>query len=287
MQKQSLFTNRQAILATMHKKEQVIAPIFKQELGMEVIIPEDFNTDIFGTFSREIKRVGTQIEAARFKAEKALEITGAKIAIASEGSFAPHPHLPYISSNKEIVILIDKEQDLEIIGEEFSIETNHNHQVIDNLEDALIFAKKVGFPEHALIVMLNENPQKHHEVFKGINTQEKLVEAVNFTLNNSPTGKAHLETDMRAMYNPTRMKNIAKATRNLISKINSSCPQCATPGFEITQRIPGLPCAMCNAPTLLTKAVIYQCQRCGFKQEKLFPDGIELAEPGQCMYCNP
>ncbi|BAZ37328.1 hypothetical protein NIES4101_32490 [Calothrix sp. NIES-4101] len=287
MQKQSLFTNRQAILATMHKKEQVIAPIFKEELGMEVIIPADFNTDIFGTFSREIQRVGTQIEAARCKAEKALEITGGKIAIASEGSFIPHPHLPYISSNQEIVILIDKEQDLEIIGEEFSIETNHNHQVVQNLEEAFIFAKKVGFPEHGLIIMFNENPQDTHEVFKGINTEEKLIEAVDFTLKNSPTGKAHIETDMRAMYNPTRMKNIEKATRNLITKIKSSCPRCATPGFQIMGRIPGLPCAMCNSPTLLTKAVIYQCQRCGFKQEKSFPDGIEFADPGQCMYCNP
>jgi hypothetical protein len=283
----SLFTNRNAVLATMHQKEQVIAPILEQELGIKVIVPVDFNTDIFGTFSREIKRAGNQIEAARFKAEKALEITGEKIAIASEGSFAPHPHLPYISSNQEIVIFIDRELDLEIIGEEFSADTNHNYQVIQNLEAAFDFAKKVGFPEHGLIVMLNENPKDDRDVFKGINTEEKLVEAVNSMLKNSPTGQVHLETDMRAMYNPTRMKNIEKATRNLISKIKSCCPKCSTPGFEITQRIPGLPCEMCYAPTLLTKAVIYECKKCGCKKEKLFPDSIELAEPGQCMYCNP
>jgi sulfur carrier protein ThiS len=283
----SLFTNRNAVLATMHQKEQVIAPILEQELGIKVIVPVDFNTDIFGTFSREIKRAGNQIEAARFKAEKALEITGEKIAIASEGSFAPHPHLPYISSNKEIVIFVDQELDLEIIGEEFSIETNHNHQVVENLESAFDFAKQVGFPQHALIVMLNENPKDSSEVFKGINTEEKLLEAINLTLKKSPTGRIHIETDMRAMYNPTRMKNIEKATQNLISKIKSCCPKCSQPGFEITQRIQGLPCAMCSAPTLLTKAVIYQCKKCGFKEERLFPDGIELADPAQCMYCNP
>lgn len=284
---QSLFTNRNVILATMHKKEQVIAPILEQELGVRVTIPADINTDIFGTFSREVKRLGTQIEAARLKAEKALEITGEKIAIASEGSFTPHPYLPYISSNKEIVLLIDKEHNLEIIGEEFSTDTNHNYQVIKNLEAAFDFAKKVGFPEHGLIIMLNENPKDNSEVFKGINTEEKLVETVNLALEKSLTGQVHLETDMRAMYNPTRMRNIEKATRNLIGKIKSCCPKCSTPGFEITQRIQGLPCAMCDAPTLLTKAVIYECKKCGFKKERLFPDGIEFAEPGQCMYCNP
>ena len=284
---ESLFTNRVAVLATMHQKERVIAPILQTELGIKVVVPPNFNTDIFGTFTREIKRPGTQIEAARFKAEKVLELTGESLAIASEGSFAPHPSFPYISSNREIVVLIDKQNDLEIIGEEFSTDTNHNYQVISSIEEALNFTQKVGFPEHGVIVMVGENPQDSKEVFKGITTNSQLVEAVNITLQNSPTGKAHIETDMRAMYNPTRMKNIQKATLNLITKIKSVCSQCSTPGFEITQRIQGLPCAICSAPTLLTKSVIYQCKKCGFKKEALYPDGMEFADPGQCMYCNP
>lgn len=287
MQYQALFTNRVAVLATMHQKERVIVPLLEKELGIKVTVPSNFNTDIFGTFTREVKRPGTQIEAARFKAEKALELTGENLALASEGSFAPHPSLPYISSNREIVILIDKQNDLEIIGEEFSIDTNYNHQVISSIKEALNFTQKVGFPEHGVIVMFEENPQDSTNVFKGITTEAQLVEAVDFTLKNSPTGKAHIETDMRAMYNPTRMKNIEKATLNLISKIKSVCPQCSTPGFEITQRIQGLPCAMCSTPTLLIKSVIYQCQKCGFKKERLYPDGIEFADPGQCMFCNP
>jgi sulfur carrier protein ThiS len=281
-----LFTNRVAVLATMHKKEQVIAPIL-EELGLKVIVPASFNTDIFGTFTREVKRSGTQIEAARIKALKVLEITGETIAVASEGSFAPHPGLPYISSNREIVIFIDKKNDLEIIGEEFSIDTNHSYKIITSVDEAYEFASKVGFPEHGLIVMYDENPKDSSEVFKGITSTEQLAEAVNFVLSHSQTGNAHIETDMRAMYNPTRMKNIEKATRNLISKINSCCPQCSAPGFEITQRIQGLPCELCYAPTLLTKSVIYQCKKCGYKQEKLYPDGAEFADPGQCMYCNP
>jgi hypothetical protein len=287
MQNQSLFSNRVAVLATMHQKEQVMAPILEKELGLKAIVPENFNTDVFGTFTREIGRTGNQIEAARLKAEKVLELTGEKIAIASEGSFAPHPSFPYISANREIIIFIDKVNNLEIIGEEFSPDTNHSHIVVENWEQAYKFGKKVGFPEHALVVMHSELPQGINEVIKGIQTEDKLREAVDFVLKNSPTGKAHIETDMRAMYNPTRMKNIAKATINLVNKINNCCPECQTPGFEIIERKPGLPCELCNMPTMLTMKVIYKCGKCSFAEEKMFPQGQEFANPSGCMYCNP
>ncbi len=287
MGKNSLFTNRRAVLATMHQKEKAIAPILEAELGIQVVVPADFNTDAFGTFTREIKRPGNQVETARLKAEKALELTGETLGIASEGSFLPHPEMPFISSNREIVILVDKKHDIEIIGEEFSTETNYDHMVVENVEQAFKFAQKIGFPEHGLIVMFSEYPQDSTQIIKGIVTEEKLVEAVNFVLENSPTGKAHLETDMRAMYNPTRMKNIAKATQDLVKKINSICPNCSTPGFQVSKRIQGLPCAICHMPTSLTVAVVYQCQKCGFSQQKAISNQGEYADPAYCMYCNP
>ncbi|BCL34226.1 DUF6671 family protein [Nostoc sp. MS1] len=287
MNYQQLFSDRLAVLATMHQKEKVIAPLLEQTLGVKTLVPQNFNTDIFGTFTREVKRPGTQIEAARIKAEKALELTGESLAIASEGSFAPHPLVPYISSNREIVILIDKIHNLEIIGEEFSTDTNFNHQVIKNLDEAFVFAQKSGFPEHGLVVWFESPEKRCNEIIKGILKEIDLIEAVTFALHNSADGKVNIETDMRAMYNPTRMKNIAKATHSLLKKISSCCPQCNTPGFEITERIPGLPCELCQTPTNLTLRVIYQCKKCGFRQDKLFPNGQEFADPAQCMYCNP
>jgi hypothetical protein len=287
MLNQSLFTNRVAVVATMHQKQRVIAPLLEQKLGVKVIVPQDFNTDIFGTFTRVIKRPDTQIATARLKAKKALDVTGESLAIASEGSFVPHPSIPFITSNREIVIFLDQENDLEIIGEEFSTDTNFNHQVVESLEQAYNFAKKVGFPQHGLVVMYDESPKDNSEIIKGITTEKQLVEAVNHALVNSLRGKVHIETDMRAMYNPTRMKNIESATHNLIRKINTLCPNCSTPGFDITRRIKGLPCEMCGIPTALTRAVIYQCQKCGFSQEKLYPEGKEFAEPALCIYCNP
>lgn len=89
------------------------------------------------------------------------------------------------------------------------------------------------------------------------------------------------------MYNPTRMENIALATQDLINKINSLCPRCNAPGFVINQKIPGLPCELCHQPTSLIKAVIFQCQKCGFTQQQLFPNNQEFADPSLCEYCNP
>jgi hypothetical protein len=86
---------------------EAIAPILESELGLQYLVPNNFNTDTFGTFTRDIPRPADQIATARLKAKKALEITGGTIAIASEGSFAPHPDLPFIASNRETVVLID------------------------------------------------------------------------------------------------------------------------------------------------------------------------------------
>jgi hypothetical protein len=44
----------------------------------------------------------------------------------------------------------------------------------------------------------------------------------------------YVETDMRAMYNPSRMTVIQNATKKLVEKINSCCPNCNIPGFGIT-----------------------------------------------------
>ena len=282
-----LFTGRVAVIATMHKKEEAIAPILESELGVQTRIPNNFNTDIFGTFTRDIARPADQIATARLKAKKAVEITGETIAIASEGSFAPHPDLPFIASNREIVVFIDTLNQLEIVGQEISTETNFNSRSVRNVKEAELFASEIGFPSHGLIVMLNSDSSEQKEIFKGINTADKLRETVAFALSKSSIGKVHIETDMRALYNPTRMQNIAKATRNLIKKIHQICPNCACPGFDAIEQRRGLPCGLCNLPTSAILSIVYQCQKCSFQQEKLFPHGVKIADPAQCMYCNP
>lgn len=280
------FHNRVGVLATMHHKEKVMAPLLEKELGIKAVVPQDFNTDAFGTFTREIKRTGDQLEAARQKAKAALALTNETLAFASEGTFAPHPAIPYIACDREIVVLIDTVNNLEIVGEELSTTTNFNHKTVRTLEEAFEFAQKVGFPEHGLVVMETAS-ESNQEIIKGIITQEQLIEAVELILNQSPNGTAHIETDMRALYNPTRMKIIEQATRDLIRKLKQVCPQCSYPGFDVTERKSGLPCGLCGWFTPMTLVAVYHCKKCNFTQEVLFPDGIEKADPAQCEYCNP
>ena len=287
MNRNCLFRERIGVLATMHHKEQVIAPILARELGIKVIVPPNLNTDVFGTFTRDVKRMGTQIEAARFKVQKAISITGETLALASEGTFGHHPAIPYVTANREIVLLWDKINNLEIIGQSISTDTNHSHQIVSSVEQAFLFAQKAGFPSHALVVIIGDALEGKGEIIKGITTDEQLIDAVVMGLKKSANGKVHIETDMRAMYNPTRMRNIEKATLDLIAKINQTCPQCDWPGFEITQRKKGLPCELCNLPTQLTISVIFECKKCGYTQEQLFPNGQKTADPSQCEYCNP
>ncbi|MEA5597461.1 DUF6671 family protein [Rivularia sp. UHCC 0363] len=272
--------NRTAVLATMHGKEQVIAPLLI-ELGISVLLPSEldieFNTDQFGTFSREIKRAGSQQEAARIKAEQALQLTGLNLAIASEGAFGPHPALPYLPCNRELVLLLDPENQLEIWGEALSTQTNFAQAEVRSLAEAEQFAEQIGFPQHGLILRAED------QLIKGIVTAKQLASAVQQHL--AASGSVTLETDMRAQYNPQRMQVISQATQNLVQKIRQICPSCGWPGFDIVERQPGLPCAWCRQPTELTLADIYACQHCGHRQVKAAE--ASQADPAHCAYCNP
>jgi hypothetical protein len=287
-----LFHNRTAALATMHQKEQVMAPILQSSLGVQIIVPAALNTDDFGTFTRDVKRPGDQLSTARLKAAQAMGLTGLTLAFASEGSFGPHPLIPFQACDRELVILSDRTHGLEIVGQALSTETNYSHQRITTVEAALSFAKKIGFPTHGLVAMADAQPisslnrgratgatqQQTADcpIVKGITDTAQLVETVTWLL--KKFGQAYLETDMRAMHNPTRMNVIAQATRDLVDRVRQSCPECGYPGFAPIQRQAGLPCALCGLPTDLTLAVIHSCQHCKFSRTVYFPDQREVAE---------
>jgi ribosomal protein L37E len=213
-----------------------------------------------------------------------MELTGLDIGLASEGSFGPHPVMPWVPWNVEIVLLVDQKEKLEICGEYASFNTNDAHEIVSNFTEAENFARKVGFPEHWLV--LRPDNERHQSIVKDINDWEHLKEAVVWGIARSATGKVFLETDMRAHANPTRMANIQKAAENLVEKMKKQCPRCGTPGFSVTDRKKGLPCEWCGRPTEEIMAVVFTCARCGFSREEIkAPD--ERAPAGRCQYCNP
>lgn len=283
----ALFKNRTAVLASMHKKEEVIAPVLKEELGINLFVPEGFNSDKFGTFSKEIQRTGNQLEAARQKADWALKFCNETLAIASEGSFGSHPVIPFFPFNREIVLLKDLENNLELVGIATSTEANHKGSQVCSFEEALSFAETIGFPETGVIVKLREASNRSTEIIKGIVSADELKEAVASLLNCSEDKSIYIETDLRALYNPKRMKVIEEATRDLVSKMTSLCPECSWPGFQITEKVKGLPCSWCNLPTDLIKTHIFDCRKCGYRKKETFPNGKEAADPGNCNFCNP
>jgi len=268
----------------MHRKELAIAPILQTSLGVIVTVPQDFDSDLFGTFTRDIDRPANQVETAKLKAEKALEIIDADLAIASEGSFFPHPMLG-IPFNREIVFLLDQKHNFSVYGEFLSTDTNFRHQEISSYEQAYEFALKVGFPDHAIVLMPDAKTSAKEAIYKGITSEDLLKESVNELLKQS--SQIHIETDMRSLYNPTRMNNIAKATEELVRKLQQFCPHCDFVNFDVVKKIKGLPCEICGLPTQVTRTHIYRCNRCQFQQEVLFPDQVQFADPMYCSYCNP
>ena len=278
-----IFKGRKLVIATKHNKEIVIAPVLEEYLGVDCFVPSDFDTDAFGTFSGEIERNEDALTTVRKKCLLAMEITNCDLGIASEGSFGPHPTIFMAHANDEILILIDKKNNLEIMVRELSLDTNFNAATVSSFQNLVDLVKTLGFPEHGII--LKNTKEEVPNVIKGIQSWELLEESYNKLSDNNSQVVA--ETDMRAMHNPTRMKVIEKATQKLVNKIKSTCPQCTSPGFGVVKIKSGLLCEWCDSPTNSTKSHIYQCQKCNFEQEKMFPNDKKTEDPMYCDRCNP
>lgn len=278
-----MFENRKLIIATKHKKETVIAPILEKGLGVKCFTDETFDTDILGTFTGEVERKLDPIATARQKCLMAMELSNSDLAVASEGSFGPHPTLFFIPADDEFLIFLDKKNNLEIIVRELSTQTNFNGQEIKSEKELLMFAEQVNFPTHALII--RKSKEENSDIYKGI-TDLAVLKKVFHDLDSKYT-TFYVETDMRAMYNPTRMGVIAKATEKLVKKINSACPKCKSPGFGATDVKKGLECKLCGLPTQSTLSYIYSCLKCDFTKEEMYPHNKTSEDPMYCNYCNP
>ena len=278
-----MFEGRKLLIATKHEKQKVIAPILETELGVKCFIVDNFDTDELGTFSGEIERKDDAITTARKKCLKAIELTNCDLVIASEGSFGPHPSYYFIPADEEVLLFYDKKNDLEIIVKEISTNTNFNGKEIKTEKELLDFAHLIKFPSHGLIIKNNQENFTEH--VKGIIEHEALIATFNHFI--SKYGKAFVETDMRALYNPTRMKVIEEAAIKLVNKINTLCPKCNTPGFSITDAKYGLPCSNCNFPTKSILNYLHTCKKCSYSQTEKFPHGKFTEEPMYCGICNP
>lgn len=279
----SIYAESRVTLLTRHGKEGVIAPVLEPALGCRVELLTGYDTDLLGTFTRDIPRAGMQLEAARKKARIGMQLSGLPLGLASEGSFGPDPMVGMFPWNLEFLIFLDDERGLEVVGVAQG-KANFSHLLTHDWAAAAACAQQAGFPAHHLVV--RPEGEDDPRIRKGIATWLELETAFAWALAASASGRVFVETDMRADANPTRMDNIRLAAEDLANKLCSLCPACGTPAFWIVERVADLPCADCGAPTRETRAEIHGCPKCAHREIRERADR-QYADPGRCDSCNP
>ena len=276
------YAKKTFLLATQHQKELAIAPIVKQHLECNIWVPNNFNTDQFGTFTGEIKRIGSQYDALIIKAKQAAQQYDYDYVISSEGSFGPHPHYYFMPGAIEMMAFIDMKKELIIAETLVTQHTNFDHYDIIIPEAPINFLKKIKFPSHAIIL---RDLDSNEILSKGIRESHLLIKTIKNQLAHNT--RLRIETDMRAHMNPTRMYTIRLLAEKLVQRIATHCPSCYTPGFGHITFSGHLDCEFCDTPTKLYQQKVLNCLSCDFKSYLPRDDGLQDAPQQYCPYCNP
>lgn len=278
-----VYAGAQVALLTRHGKQRVIAPALEAALGCRVHHVDGYDTDLLGTFTRDVPRFGSQLEAARKKARIAMELAGLPFGLGSEGAFVPDPFIGMTPWNVEVIVFVDALRNLEVAGIAQD-RGNFRHLLTAEWPALEGFARDVGFPGQQLVV----RPRDEHDrrTRKGIRTWTELEAALAWATAEAENGLAFVETDGRAHANPARMATISLAAADLAARLVSWCPACGTPGYWRIERVAGLPCAGCGSPTRETRAWVHGCLTCAHRETRAV-NGHRHADPGRCDVCNP
>lgn len=277
------YRGQTAALLTQHGKEQIIAPLFATALGCRIERVDSYDTDQLGTFTRDIPRAGSQIEAARTKARLGMQLAGLGLGLASEGAFGSDPMSGMFSWNVELLLWIDDDLQLEVVGRAQGA-ANSAHTHASEFSAAETFARQWNFPEHHLV--LRPQGQDDPRVRKGISDWAQFEADFAWALEHASNGQVFLEIDVRAHTNPTRQAIIRLAAEDLLARLCSLCPACRAPGFWIVERVAGLPCEACGAPTQEARADVLGCLKCPHRETRERV-GRYSADPSLCDHCNP
>jgi hypothetical protein len=226
------------------------------------------------------------VEVCLEKARLGMAATGLSLGLANEGSFGPHPFVPWIASNLEVMVFIDNERGFSIHEMQFSEKTNYARCEVSDFSELGEWLEKVRFPSHGLLV----RPKSEHPkiaVEKGIVRFDHLHEAIERAASYSEEALAVLETDMRAHFNPLRMAVIRRLAFKLARRLATPCPACAVPGWGMTDQSKGLPCEACGTATEMILAEIFTCTQCVHREERPRLDDLREAPAGRCPLCNP
>ncbi|MBS2019207.1 MAG: hypothetical protein JST00_40455 [Deltaproteobacteria bacterium] len=273
------------LIATMHGKQVVAADVIREVLGMSSRLAGGLDTDAFGTFTGEIPRTRSPLATAVAKAEAGLAGSPwAELALASEGSYGPHPAAPWLARGVEEAVLVSRERGLLACGRHVTSETNYGVSFARSVDDGLEQARRYGIPEHGVIVSAAAagRPLHHVRCVKGLTRPEEITTVLDGMLR--AFGEVAVESDMRAHLNPTRMKAIGVAVRRACEALLDVCPRCTEGGLSESEPVVGAPCETCGLETSWPKADIFLCHACGYGEQRPRAGAVS---PRFCGVCNP
>lgn len=273
-----MYQDQSVIVAVQHEEDVVMTPLLSQSLGMNCKVGVGTHSSI----ENDVYPSSELLDVARRKCYSAMSEYNIDLAIASAASFEVDPTFNNKGLHREIMVFCDRKRQLEMAVSETTTETNYKSVMLNSVKELQEFSESCGFPAHALnVVVVNGKT----EVIRGLNNWKHL--ALNFNKAHKEKGIVNVHTDMRAAYNPSRMKVIRALTYKLIEKIKTACPNCQSPGFTVTAIEKGLPCEVCKRPTSSDLIHHCTCTTCGYSREKKYPKGKRLENALYCLHCNP
>jgi hypothetical protein len=269
------FTGARLAFLTMHDKLPLVTPALAP-LGFMLELATGFDTDQLGTFSGDIARQLTPVEAALKKAWLAVELTGCRYGLGSEGSFGGGPMPGLVNWDQEILALVDRDSGQRIIAS--AAGPVGVGPILAQNEAELRLALSRDTPGQGRIIRLSCG-----QFQKGLTNADEIVSLLR-EQGWQDGCMLQLQPDLRAMCCPERQQYIGKAAVQLALQLQQRCPKCQAPDFSIKQRSRGLPCLVCQTPTSQVQFEHLRCDCCGYQQTN---EITEQADPQYCPCCNP
>ena len=273
--------SKKIALATKHGKLAQIAPAFETLRDWQIELVE-IDTDVYGTFSGEVPRLMTPKDAAIEKAKAGALHAGFNFGLASEGTIGPHPQIPFINSDVEVMAFVDLKSEFAVVETLMSPEIQAYSSTVNrdtNLDDVIA---KLDLPAHAANLTINIDGER--QFIKGIHQPEELRRVVAEALEQSAT--VEIENDFRAMSSPSRQNNIAALAEKLAARLGSHCPACNQIGWGSVGFEYGLPCSDCfEIVASVAHSQKLGCVTCAHSELRSL--GRDSVDPARCERCNP
>ena len=279
------FVGSHIVFATNHGKAEAARRPFRERLSASVEELQ-IDSDSLGTFSGEVERPGSMIDALRGKIRLAREMTSNRLILASEGSFSSADGFGFVVHGIEMLMLCDAHTGVEILEQHISYDTNYATATLGSLADLHAFLQRISFNSHALVLYPEGLPLQGN-VSKGITELADAERLFDLKAALSPSHTVIAMSDMRAHLNPTRMKALGACCELLARRLSTCCMSCGSGGFGLVATVPGLPCSECGMPTQRARGEVHSCPFCGERLEVPRSDGKTCVSPSECEWCNP